>query len=295
MSRKRWARVRSVVDLTRRRASQRRAMSSRSPLSNAWKSASFLASASVSFPVVLLTFVGAGTPSASSRAANFGFDASSASSTLSFASNPSRRSPSSVSASISILRSSSRMGLVYIFRVMSMRRSSELGYPFTSRSSMASHKNTSCLQYSASSLSTCAPSSLSPSVECTARPFSGSPKSVARRARLLPASTPRKARAIDSVSKMKPGAAPYRHERIETSNCALCASTAVRPQSTPATNSGMSHPRTQVMGSSLPYSCTQIPNALNRGSRMYSSVVIFDRVYSLLSQRVSKSTARMRS
>ena len=33
-----------------------------------------------------------------------------------------------------------------------------------------------------------------------------------------------------------------------------------------------------------------VAKALNLGSRMYSSVVILDSVYSLLSQRVSKST-----
>ena len=213
-----------------------------------------------------------------STSANFGFDASAVSSTPSFLSRPSRFSPSSDSALMSIPLSSSRQALVYMRRVMSIRRSSLAGYSFTNLVKISSQRKTSCLQYSASSNSTSGSSSMRPFVLCTARPFSGRLKSVASLARLLPTSTPRIARAIDSVSKMKAGVIPYRQHRIETSNCALWASTAVRLQSTPSTYSGRSRPPTHTIGSSLPYSWKQHPNALNLTSRMYSSVVIFDNV-----------------
>ena len=86
--------------------------------------ASFLASASVCLPVVLLVLVGTATPSASSRAANFGFDASEVSSTPSLCSNSSRFSFSSSMASVNMLGSSTSTGRVYIFKVMSISRNS---------------------------------------------------------------------------------------------------------------------------------------------------------------------------
>ncbi len=87
-----------------------------------------------------------------------------------------------------------------------------------------------------------------------------------------------KARAIDNVSKMKHGRALYRHSIMDTSNCALCASTAVRPQSIPEKYSGRSDRPTHRIGSSLPYRCVQTPKQVNLLSRMYSSVVIFESV-----------------
>jgi len=257
--------------------------------------ASFLARASVSLPVVLLIFFGAGIPSVLSMAANFGFDARSFSSTSSFCSKASRVSLSSSIALSSIRPSSTNVGSVYIRSVMSISLSSFVGYPTRRAENMCSHKNTSCLQYSASSSSICSSSSRSPSVECRAFPLAGRPKALANRARELPTSTPRKARAIDRVSRMKAGVTLYFQERIDTSNWALWARSAVRPQSTPETYLGISHPLTHSIGWSLPYRWKHAPKSVNLSSRMYSSVVILLSVNVLLSQYVSKSTVMISS
>ena len=166
---------------------------------------------------------------------------------------------------------------------MSISLSSLFGYPPLRRKKICSHRYTSCAQYSASSCSMCGGNSVNPAVLLIALPLAGKPKSSASFAKLLPTSTPRIARAIESVSNIKTGCAPYRQDKIATSNCALCASTAVRLQSIVATHSAMSCPRTHLTPSKLPNSCTHNPNALNLLSLIYSSVVSFFNVYSLLS------------
>ena len=151
----------------------------------AWNSASVLARASAGLPVVLLVFIGRGTPAFSSSSANFSFDARSDSSTSAAHSRLNSLFSSSLWAFFSMGASSASSGSVNIFSVMEMSRSSDFGYgapmvpsgriPMSRREKISSHRYTSWAQYAASSASISGVSSSSPSVLCTAWPLGGNP------------------------------------------------------------------------------------------------------------------------
>ena len=179
MSTKRCALVRSSVLLTLRRASQISATSSLSELSNAWNSASFLANAYASLPVVFDIFLGGATPSSRNTFANWSLLASADSSILIFSKSVSRFSRSSAIASFSMSLSSCSVGLVNILSVMSISLSSLSGNPpstsIVSFSNTCSQSHTSCLQYSASSCSTSGGRNSKPSLLFTDVPLGGKP------------------------------------------------------------------------------------------------------------------------
>ena len=168
--------------------------------------------------------------------------------------------------------SSCSTGLVNIFSVRSISLSSLAGKPLTKRLNISSHRYVSCAQYSANSCSISGVNSARPSVLCTAFPLGGRPNSAASFAKLLPTSTPRRARPIESESKMNAGLHPYTHERMATSNCALCASTAVVDQSMASKVACKSLCVTHTVPGTSKVLMQQ-PNALNKLSRMYCSVV----------------------
>ena len=88
------------------------------------------------------------------------------------------------------------------------------------------------------------------------------------------------ARDIDSVSISTFGLMPHRHDIIAPSNMLLCAIMALLAQSYWWRKASVSFagPENHVVSPS--FTLTETPITWNLGSRMYSSVVIFESEYS---------------